>query len=185
MVELEKAVTDGSAGEQERIRDLQRRLKEKDEALANLMEAIEKKVLALDEITRQRAQTHQTARLEILGEIGRLRAAQGPKINFKSQRHIRAFSQAARNRLFDTSSGFGKSYLNALVTDITVRPEGIVMRGSKETLAAAICDIEMSADSVRSSMRNWRPHGDSNPGYRRERAKWQKPPPTPIYAGIR
>ena len=79
-------------------------------------------------------------------------------------------SQATRNRLFDRESSFGKSYLNAFVTDITVGREGIVMRGSKEALAAAICDMKLSAEGVRSSMRAWRPHGDSSPGLRRERA---------------
>jgi len=168
--ELENAIAEGSAGEQARLRDLQRRLKEKDEALANLMEAIEKKILPMDEITRQRAQVHQTARNEILAEIGRLRATQGSQVNLSSPRQFKAFSQATRNRLFDPESGFAKSYLNALVDDITVGPEGIVMRGNKEALAAAICDMKLPVEGVRSSMRNWRPHGDSNPGYRRERA---------------
>jgi len=160
--ELEKAIAEGNAGDQQRLRDLQRRLKEKNEALATLMEAIEKKILPMDETTRQRAQAHQTARLEILGEIGRLRAAEGPRINLRSPKQFKAFSEATRNRLFDRESSFGKSYLNALVTDITVGPDGIVMRGSKEALAAAICDMKLSGDGVRSSMRVWRPKGDEN-----------------------
>jgi site-specific DNA recombinase len=170
LAELEKGLSEGNAGSQERVRDLQRRLKEKDQALATLMEAIEKRILPLDETTRQRAQAHQNARLEVLGEIGRLRATQGMKIDLRSPRQVRAFGQAARNRLFDTKSGFGKSYLNALVTDITVSAEGIVMRGSSETLAAAIGATNPPEGGVRSSMRAWRPHGDSNPGYRRESA---------------
>ena len=113
--------------------------------------------MPLDESTRLRTQTHQNARLEVLGAIGRLRATQGPKIDMKSPRRVRAFSQAVRNRLFDTKSGFGKSYLNALVTDITVNAEGIVMRGSTESLAAAIGDANPPEGGVRSSIRNWRP----------------------------
>jgi site-specific DNA recombinase len=152
MAELEKSHSQGSATEQTRIRELKARLNERDEAITNLMEAIERKVLPLDETTRQRVQLHQNARSEILLEIGRLRATQGPKINMKSGKHIKAFSQAVINRLFDKESGFAKSYLRSLVSDITVGPDELTMRGNKDLLAAAIYQTKLTPEGVRSSM---------------------------------
>lgn len=152
LTELEKLQAHGSMDEQARLRELQARLKEKDEALTNLMEAIERKVLPLDETTRQRAQLHQNARSEILLEIGRLRAAQAPRPNAKSPRHIEAFSQAVKNRLFDRESGFARRYLGSLVTSITVGPEEVVLRGSKHVLAAAICADKLGRENVHTAM---------------------------------
>lgn len=152
MGELEKLQLEGSTFEQSRLRELQTRLREKDEALANLMEAIERKVLPLDETTRQRAQLHQNARSEILLEIGRLRATQGPRVSVKSQKHVKAFSQAVINRLFDKESGFAKSYLRSLVTSITVGPDDLTLRGNKVALATAIASNSLNMAGVRESI---------------------------------
>jgi DNA invertase Pin-like site-specific DNA recombinase len=152
LTELEKLQAQGSMDEQARQRELQARLKQKDEELTIFMEAIERKVLALDETTRQRAQIHQNARSEILLEIGRLRAAQAPRPNAKSAKHIDAFSRAVRARLLDRASGFGRSYLRGLVANITVGPEEVVLRGNSAVLATAIANHALGGAGVHTSV---------------------------------
>ncbi len=150
--ELSKALAEGGTQDQDRLRDLQRRLKERDDAYNRLLEAIEAGIVPLNEVTRKRVQEHGTARTEVLAEIGRIRAKQGPGIKPQSDRHVRAFATAVRNRLLDRESGFGRAYLGLLVQGITVGPEIVEICGRKDVLAAAVADMVVSEESVRSSM---------------------------------
>jgi len=150
--ELSKALATSSGQDADELRELQRSLKEKDEAYNRLVEAVEKGIAPMNEITRKRFQAHETARTEVLVQIGRLRARQGPGFKSQSPRHVRAFATAVRNRLQDPNSGFRRAYVARLVDRITVGPESLSIQGRKDVLAAAIADRALSAESVRSSM---------------------------------
>lgn len=162
--ELSKALAEGGAEDQDRLRDLQRRLKEKDEAYIRLVDAIEQGVLPMDEVTRKRVQEHGTARTEVLAEIGRIRAKQGAPLKAQSPRHVRAFATAVQNRFQDRESGFGRAYLGLLVQRITVGSESLSIQGRKDVLAAAVADRSLSADGVRSSMPARDPHSPTKMG---------------------
>jgi len=164
--ELTKALAVGSGQDQAQLRDLQGRLKEADTGYQRLMDAIEKGILPLDEITRRRAQEHQRERAELLGEIGRIHARRGPPINVRSPKHIWAFTEATRNKLLDRESGFGRAYLGLLVNGIMVEPEKVTIKGNKTVLAAAIANMKLGAQGVHSSMPARDAIGDSNSGDR-------------------
>jgi len=150
--ELSKALAANSGQDQDRLRELQCSLKERDEAYTRLLEAIEKGVLLVNEITRKRVQAHETARTEVLVKIGRVQERRGPGVKAQSPRHVQAFATAVRNRLQDRESGFRRAYVGLLVQRITVGPESLSIEGRKDVLAAAIADRSLSADGVRSSM---------------------------------
>src|SRR5690606_3575744 len=149
---LSQALAASSGDEQNRLRALKRSLKEKEEAYHRLVDGIEKGIVPLHDMTRQRIQAHEPARTEVLLELGRVEARRGPGFKAQSPRHVRAFTAAVRNRLLDSESGFRRAYLSLLVQKITVGPETLSIQGRKDVLAAAIADRALSADSVRSSM---------------------------------
>ena len=66
---------------------------------------------------------------------------------------------------------FRKAYLRMFVSEIMVETGTVSIDGRRSALAAAIgWDHEPSAIDGAQIHRKWRPVGDSNPCYRRERA---------------
>ena len=71
------------------------------------------------------------------------------------------------------SACFRKAYLRLFVSEATVSDEEVRLMGPTVTLAKAAADdspLTSTAELVPSFVREWRPQGDSNPCYRRERA---------------
>ncbi len=64
-----------------------------------------------------------------------------------------------------------KAYLRALVSKVELRDGEIRISGSNDALMAAVnAGLPDGSGGVPTLVHEWRPHGDSNPGYRRERA---------------
>ena len=129
--DLSKALAASSGQEEARLRDLRRSLKEKEEAYHRLVDGIEKGIVPLNDMTRKRIQAHETARAEVLMEIGRAEARRGPGLKAQSPRHVRAFATAVRNRLQDRESGFARGYLGLLVQENYSRPGNALHPGSQ------------------------------------------------------
>jgi len=74
----------------------------------------------------------------------------------------------------DGGGGYRRDHLRALAQRVEVADGEVRIMGSKgdllRTLAAAAGATSPTV-GVRSSVLKWRPQGDSNPRYRRERAK--------------
>ena len=87
---------------------------------------------------------------------------------------LRRFAQAARRKLRNIDGTFRRDHLRALAQRIDVIDGGeIQITGSKDKLLQALTatsSAETAANGVRSFIPKWRPLGDSNPCYRRERA---------------
>ena len=85
---------------------------------------------------------------------------------------IERFAQMVRDALSGPDPTFRKAYLRLFLESVTVGEGQIRMRGPTAALAKAATLDELPAASavVPSSVREWRPVGDSNPCYRRERA---------------
>jgi len=70
-----------------------------------------------------------------------------------------------RKALLDRSSGFGKTYLNCLVSEIKVTGGEVVVSGSKEMLAMAVADTKKGTSvEVPKSVCGWLPDLGSNQG---------------------
>ena len=94
-----------------------------------------------------------TSGLAFLQRLAVFTRGEGHRSTYGSSRHIRAFTEATRNKLLDGESGFGKAHLGLLVREVTVGLEDVTMRGSKATLAAAVAGIAPSGESVQNSRR--------------------------------
>src|SRR5262249_24444040 len=110
-------------------------------------------------------------RQEILLEVARKRDRGQLALTKLSPKQITTFCTALRDRLLDPNAGFGKAYVNLLVDEIRLEGDKLNVRGSYDALAQAIGLGKMGKrEGVPSFIPDWRPHGDSNPGYRRERS---------------
>jgi DNA invertase Pin-like site-specific DNA recombinase len=136
--ELDKALRAGSGQDRNLLAELRRRLADLQERYQRLLDAVEGGFLPLDDATRRRSQELQDQRRDVLAEIGRAEARLGPGLNLRSPKHIRAFVQAARNRLQDSDSGFARAYLRAVVSRIQVNLDTVELSGRRTALAAVV-----------------------------------------------
>ena len=88
-----------------------------------------------------------------------------------SERLVR-FADTMRNAMASSDPNFRKVYLRLFVDTITVSNTEVAITGPKAALAkaCALDELPPAAAVVPSFVRAWRPVGDSNPCYRRERA---------------
>ena len=121
---------------------------------------------------QERSQKLQARRQDVLSAQAGLRNKWEVSASHLTTAHIAKFTRALKARLLDTASGFGKTYLNLLVDEIRLDDNKLHIEGSYGALARAITLAkEGKLGEVPSFVPEWRPHGDSNPGYRRERAR--------------
>ena len=151
--------------------ELQRELRALEAKVNVLYEAVEARVLPLDDDLTKRAQKLKARRQEVLIEMGRIKQGQDIPLNTLSPKHIEAFSKSLRNRLFDKGSRFGKSYLKLLVDEVRINGNEAVIKGSHAAMANAVMEAKTGThDGVPSFVPGWRPQPDSNRCCRRERA---------------
>ena len=169
--ELRKRQRAARSAEDARFQLLMRELKEIDTGITRLYEAVEKGLLPLDTTLQERSQKLQARRQDVLVASAALRDKWEVPLNRLTPAHVQKFTRALRTRLLDTASGFGKAYLNLLVDEIRLDGNELHVQGSYRALARAVSlSKEGKLGDVPSFVPEWRPHGDSNPGYRRERA---------------
>jgi site-specific DNA recombinase len=89
-----------------------------------------------------------------------------------TEERIDRFAQVMRNALASGDPAFRKAWLRLFVDTVVVSDTEVRVAGPTSRLAhAAGKNVEeMGAGSVPTFVREWRPVGDSNPCYRRERA---------------
>jgi hypothetical protein len=65
---------------------------------------------------------------------------------------------------------FRRAYLQLFIDDIQAKDGELTLTGSEDALAAAVAyGPKLAEGGVHAFVHVWRPHRDSNPGYRRER----------------
>ena len=159
----------------EHIAELNKRAAEADLRLKRLYDAIESGVADLDDpalrdriaglkSTRDQAQCDAERAVAVLESTGQQTIT--PAM-------VRKFAATARERLRITDGGYRRDHLRALAQRVEVADGEVRIIGLKsnllQTLAAA-SGARPAVLGVRSSVPKWRPQGDSNPCYRRERA---------------
>jgi site-specific DNA recombinase len=84
---------------------------------------------------------------------------------------VEAFSSALREKLRDPRVNYRKAYIRLITDRIEVDDTEVRVFGRQTKLLAAVTsNLGDTENTVPSSVRSWRPLGDSNPCYRRERA---------------
>ena len=109
---------------------LTRELKNTDTGIARLYEAVEKGLLPLDTTLQERSQKLQARRQDVLIARAALRDKWEVPHNELAPVHVPKFTRALRARLLDTTSGFGKAYLNLLVDEIRLDGDELHMQSS-------------------------------------------------------
>ena len=103
-------------------------------------------------------------------------AAQAPAMVVPTitEEMIEGFAAELRDKLKDGPIALRKAYLQAIIERIVVDDRKIEMIGQKDRLLSQLVkatpNVPKPRAKVLSFARHWRPQGDSNPCYRRERA---------------
>ncbi len=87
---------------------------------------------------------------------------------------VRKFASTAGERMCLAGGGYRRGHLRGLAQRGEVPDQDVRIMGSKDDLLEAASDAKSAAPGIRSSVLKWRPVGDSNPCYRRERARSSK-----------
>lgn len=165
--------TEADAARKERLAQARRRLTEAEGGLARLIELVERGLVDLDDpALKDRLQAARQARDAAREEIKLLDAATSSHTQSITPERIARFGAHLRSALADPDPAFRKAYLRLFVGQIEVGDNEIRMLGPTAALAkaASLDELPPASAMVPSFVREWRPLGDSNPCYRRERA---------------
>ncbi len=156
-----------------RLAQSRRALTEAQGRVSRLLEMIENGLIGLDDPQlRERMDSAKLARRQAEDEVRVLEAASRGGAEAITPQAVERLSGALRGALAADDPSFRKAYLRLFVSEIVVDDEEVRMTGPTSALAkAAVQDqLPSPANMVPSFVRGWRPVGDSNPCYRRERA---------------
>ena len=158
----------------EHIAELNQRATEADLRLKRLYGAIESGVADLDDpALKDRIAGLKSIRDQTQAEAERTAAAlesNGQQAVMPTM--VRKFAATARERNRIPSGGYRRDHLRALAQRVEVADDEVRIIGSKSNLLrtlAAASSARPATSAVRSSVPKWRPLGDSNPCYQRER----------------
>ena len=151
-------------------RALEAELRSAQKELDTLISAVARGVLDDDDAKGQIAQ-----RKAAISDIRRRLEQAEPKplisLHGLTEGKIRWFGSAIANLLRTGDIKFRQAYLRLFIDRIEVKDGELAVTGTREALAeAANMGNSLAETGVHALVHEWRPHGDSNPGYRRERA---------------
>ncbi|WP_293761478.1 recombinase family protein, partial [uncultured Aquitalea sp.] len=171
LLEWRKQLSSRKAQQQDKLAIVQKSLADIEMRQARLLDAIETGALAANDPTiTMRLGRLKSEREAQLVELSGVRQEQSVPVEKITTKQIEVFCQVLRNKLRGDKV-FAKQYLRILLDEIRIRDGEAVASGSYEGLAQTVLEMKKGTDeSVPSFIRVWRPHGESNPGYRRERA---------------
>ncbi len=167
---------------QTQVTELRRRASEAEAKLKRLYDAIEAGIADLaDPLLKDRISELTALRDQARAEADRAEAAADRlSANLITPDTVRRFAAEARRRMRTDDNGYRRDHLRALAQRVEVGDHEVRIIGSKTALLhtlAAASGAESATFGVRSFVPNWRPQGDSNPCYRRERAFFGTPMP--------
>ncbi len=157
----------------DRLAQGRRNLTEAEGRLARLLELVAKGLLELDDPTLKEqidaAKLARTAATELVRLLGTPGPAGSACI---TPGKLQKLAVAAREALTQADGAFRKAYVRLFLERVLVGDGEIRLSGSTASIAraASMGALPPAASVVPSFVRKWRPVGDSNPCYRRERA---------------
>ena len=151
-----------------RIVALEREAHEAGEKLRRLYQAIEDGVAEMDDILKDRITALKLDRDRVQEALARARAGARPSVEV-SPIVVEQFGETMRENLTTGEIPFRKAYLGSLVDRVEVDDHTVRIVGRKDVLKQAVLAKGSPIPGVRSFVRKWRPVGESNPCFQRER----------------
>jgi site-specific DNA recombinase len=156
----------------EKLRKMRQRRSDAQAARTRLLTLVETGAMdPNDPELRDRLSQLKLQQADLESEINTFEAslqAGGPMI---TPEKVHLLSEQMRERLRSGPPDLRQAYMRLLLKSVEVGPEEVRLSGSNAVLERlAAQGASSNAPEVISFALKWRPHGDSNPGYRRERA---------------
>ncbi len=157
-----------AAAADERLCRLEMKTQEATERLRRLYKLIEDGIADMDDLLKDRVTALKTERESAHAALERARAARRPMVHI-SPTIVERFGQTMRERLTSGDISFRKAYLGSLIDRVEVDDHEIRIVGRKDVLEQAVLADGAPVPGVRGFVRRWRPVGESNPCFQRER----------------
>ena len=164
MTELRKHIHSSKNGQQTRINELNRQIKQIEKKQENMWQAIENGMPS-DDTFHRRAQQFKAAREALFIELaGVRRDTSVPAVEYLKASQIDVFGKVLRQKLLAKDSPLAKSYLNILVDEIVIVDKTATIKGSYAALADTMQKIKKGNlnNQVPSFMPDWCARSDSN-----------------------
>lgn len=127
----------GDAEQKKKLKQLEAKLHDTEQALSRLYEAIEKGLIELDAELKDRMQAHKRTKETVLAEIAAVkRQAQSPLQTITPQK-IQATANIMSKRMV-MASPYAKAYLKASVREIMIKDEVVTLKGDSSALASLV-----------------------------------------------
>ncbi len=170
LAEWGKQLKQRKSGQQHKLETVQKALQAIEVRQARLLDAIESGTLSADDPSiAARLGKLKAEREAQLVELAGVRRVQAMPLENITDKQVEVFCQVLRDKLH-ADKQFAKQYLQALLAEIRVTGNEALVSGDYADLANAVLEMKKGTESVPTFMNAWRPHGESNPGRRRERA---------------
>jgi site-specific DNA recombinase len=157
----------------EQLAQARRALTEAEGRIDRLLQMVEQGLMNLDDpALKERLETAKIARRASAERMKMLDGVENAGAGVITPDKINRVAAALREALKNGDSAFRKAYLRLFVDLVIVGEKDIELRGPTIALAKAASTgrLPPAAGVVPSFVQEWRPVGDSNPCYRRERA---------------
>jgi site-specific DNA recombinase len=152
-----------------RLGRLEKEAQEAADRLNRLYRLVEDGLAELDDLLKDRIATLKVERERTGAALERARSASRPNCQI-SGALIESFSQSMREKLTAGEIPFRKAYIGAIVDKVEVDEHAVRIIGQKDALEHSILHQNSADSRVRSLVRRWRPVGESNSCFSRERA---------------
>ena len=169
---LRKAIAHRKAnatGDQAKRTALRKELKKFEAQIERLLTAVAEGTICETSILRQKLDGLNQRREECIGLLGSLDAEQPALRQVLSKQQAASMASTLTRKLLDAPRALQKRYVHGLVSEIVVDRNKAVISGPPAAIAAAITAGALDG-GVRTSVREWRPQGESNPCFSLERA---------------
>ena len=168
---LEKAKAEAQQ-QRSQLGQLKADLTETEGAIKRLLGMVEAGLMEIDDpALRERMAVLKSKRKELTAQIEHASDLQPANRPHLTEDKLRRLSQAVRAALHTAPPEMRKAYIKLFVDKAVISKEEVELSGPKHLLAkAALTDLPNTPAEVITFVREWRPQGDSNPCYRRERA---------------
>ena len=154
-----------------RITALQREMTDAEDKLKRLYRLVEDGLTDVDEVLKDRLNTLKADRDRAKAALERAKEHSASQIQIDPGL-IERFGRTMRESFSTGSVPFRKAYLRSLIDVIEIDDHQVRIKGSKELLEKTVLASQRGQSWCSQTSTRWRSLGDSNPCFRRERARF-------------